>query len=241
MDIGLIRAILERLVDCPVITIGESCSKTDKAFVDLGYEELSKEYPQLKLVDMRKSEIVWKPIPKPYHTKEMPFAAEIFEHDYLVNIAKMKTHSLAGVSLCFKNIFGFTPTQRQKLMYHPFIRKAVLDMNQIVKSDFCLVDGVWGNEFDEIKSTPVNAQVVVGGKNVLAVDEVVAAVMGIDVERMNTYQMAYELFGKPEIELRGHPLTGLRRSFRQGCLFTTRLRYIKEGAQSLCYRLVFRH
>ena len=241
VDTGLVRAVLERLIDCPVITIGESCSKTDLAFVDLGYEELQKDYPQLQLVDMRESEIVWKPVPRPYHTKEMPFAAEIFEHDYLVNIAKMKTHSLAGVTLCLKNIFGFTPTRRQKLMYHPFIRKAVLDMNQIVKSDFCLVDGVWGNEFDEIKSTPFNAGVVIGGENILAVDGVAAAVMGVDAEKMNTYRMAAEMMGKPEVELLGHPLHEVRGKFRQGCLLTTRFRYIKEGAASLCYRAVCRH
>jgi len=42
VDTGLVRAVLERLVDCPVITIGESCSKTERSFVKLGYEELKK-------------------------------------------------------------------------------------------------------------------------------------------------------------------------------------------------------
>ena len=238
---GLARAVLERLEDCPVITIGESCSKTERSFVELGYEDLKKDYPQLQLVDMRESEHIWKPIPRPYHTKEMPFAAEFFEHDYLINIAKLKTHSLAGVTLCLKNIFGFVPTRKQKLMYHPFIRKAVLDMNQIIRSDFCLVDGVWGNEFDEIQSTPVNAGVVLGGENILAVDEVAAAVMGVDTGEMNTYQMACELFGEPEVEVLGEPLEEVRKNFRQGCLFSTRLRYIKEGSQSLLYRVVCRH
>lgn len=241
IDTGLVRAVLERLIDCPVITIGESCSETDLAFGDLGYEELKKDYPRLNLIDLRDSEIVWKAIPRPYHTKEMPFAAEIFEHDYLVNIAKMKTHSLAGVTLCLKNIFGFIPTRRQKLMYHPFIRTAVLDMNQVIKSDFCLVDGVWGNEFDEIKSTPVNAGVVIGGENVLAVDRTAGKVMGIDLKRSETYRKAAELFGEPEVKLEGHPLEEVRGKFRQGCLLTTRFRYIKEGAASLCYRAVCRH
>ncbi|MCX6348134.1 MAG: DUF362 domain-containing protein [Candidatus Aureabacteria bacterium] len=241
IDTGLVRAVLERLEDCPAIAVGESCSKTDRAFVDLGYTDLGKKYPQLKLLDMRFSEQVWKPIPRPRHTKAMPFAAEIFEYDYLVNIAKMKTHSLAGVTLCLKNVFGFIPTRRQKLMYHPFIRAAVLDMNQVIESDFCLVDGVWGNEFDEIQSAPVNAGVVIGGENLLAVDEVAAAVMGIDVGAMNTYQTAWELFGKPEIEQTGAPLSEVCGKFRQGCLLSTRFRYIKEAAGSLCYRAVCRH
>jgi len=241
IDIGPVRAVLERLEDCPLITIGESCSKTERAFVELGYEELKKDYPQLKLVDMRESEHVWKEIPRPHHTKQMPFAAEYFEHEYMINIAKLKTHSLAGISLCFKNIFGFVPTRRQKLMYHPFIRKAMLDMNQIIRSDFSLVEGVWGNEFDEIQSTPVNAGVVVGGENLLAVDEVAAAVMGVDVGKTNTYRMAWELFGRPELEILGHPLHEVCGKFRQGCLPSTRFRYIKEASASICYRAVFRH
>lgn len=241
VDTGMVRAVLERLEDCPVITIGESCSKTDRAFVELGYRDLQKTYPNLKLIDMRESEEVWKPIPRPFHTDHMPFAAEIFKHDYLINIAKLKTHSLAGVTLCLKNIFGFIPTRRQKLMYHPFIRKAVLDMNQVIKSDFCLVDGVWGNEFDEIQSTPVNCGVVVGGKNILAVDRVAAAVMGIDIKAMDTYRRAAEIFGEPDVKILGESLEEIRKNFRQGCLLSTRFRYLKETAQSICYRCVCRH
>lgn len=117
VDTGCVRAVLERLVDCPVVTIAESCSKTDLAYERLGYADLCKDFPNVRLLDMRRSTIVWKPIPRPFHTKEMPFAAEIFEHDYVVNIAKLKTHSLAGVTLCLKNIFGCVPTRKQKLMY----------------------------------------------------------------------------------------------------------------------------
>jgi uncharacterized protein (DUF362 family) len=240
VDTGCVRAVLERLVDCPVVTIAESCSKTDLAYERLGYAALGKDFPNLRLLDMRKSEIVWKPIPRPYHTKAMPFAREIFEHDYIVNIAKLKTHSLAGVTLCLKNIFGCVPTRKQKLMYHPFIRKAMLDMNQIVRSDFCLVDGVWGNEFDEVQSTPKKAGVIVGGDNAVAVDIVAAGTMGIDARTIDTYQLAQELWGRVDISVTG---TGAEAAtpFRQGCLFSTRLRYIKETCQSLCYRMVNRH
>jgi uncharacterized protein (DUF362 family) len=241
VDIGLVRAVLERLHDCPRITIGESCSGTKQAFDELGYRQLVKEFPNVQLEDIRESKIVWKPIPKPYHTKEMPFNASIFEHDYVVNIAKMKTHSLAGVTLCLKNIFGFIPTRKQKLMYHPFIRKAILDMNQVVPSHFCMVDGVWGNEFDEIQSTPKYTGSVIAGENILAVDMVAASIMGINLADHETYQMAFELWGKPEINVIGNEPEDVKTDFRQGCLFTTRLRYFKETAASLMYRVVNRH
>lgn len=240
-DIGLVRAVLERLHDCPRVTIGESCSQTDEAFDRLGYRQVAEQYPNVELEDIREAEIVWKSVPDPFHTEEMPFNRSLFEHDYVVNLAKMKTHSLAGVTLCMKNIFGFIPTRRQKLMYHPFIRKAVLDMNQIALSDFCMVDGVWGNEFDEIQSTPRRTGAVVAGENILAVDTVAARLMDIDVEEIDTYREAFALWGRPEINLRGNDAEELRTSYRQGCLFTTRLRYIKEGTASLLYRAFNRH
>ncbi|OGL44860.1 MAG: hypothetical protein A2161_12115 [Candidatus Schekmanbacteria bacterium RBG_13_48_7] len=241
VDIGTVRAVLECLHDCPQITIGESCSDTHKAFDELGYRGLVEEFPNVQLEDIRYSEMLWKSIPKPYHTKEMPFNASVFNHDYVINIAKMKTHSLAGVTLCLKNVFGFIPTRKQKLMYHPFIGKAILDMNQVIPSNFCIVDGVWGNEFDEVQSTPKYTGAVIAGESILAVDVVAASIMGIDLNENDTYRMAFELWGKPEIKVSGTPIEELKVKYRQGCLLTTRIRYFKETAASLVYRAVNRH
>jgi len=240
-DIGLVRAVLERLHDCPRITIGESCSDTDTAFNELGYRQLAEEFPNVELEDIRTSEVVWKSVPKPYHTKEMPFNASVFQHDYVINIAKMKTHSLAGVTLCMKNIFGFVPTRKQKLMYHPFIKKAVLDMNQVIQSDFCMIDGIFGNEYDEVQSTPKYTGAVIAGENMLAVDLIAAEIMGINLNTIETYRQAFELWGDPLVNLLGSELNEVKTSFRQGCLFSTRIRYIKETAASLAYRAVNRH
>ena len=241
VDTGIVRAVLERLHDCPQITIGESCSDTVSAFERLGYKALVKEFPHVRLEDIRASDIVWKAIPKPYHTGEMPFNANVFTHDFIINIAKMKTHSLAGVTLCLKNIFGFIPTRKQKLMYHPFIRKALLDMNQIVRSDFCLIDGVWGNEFDEVQSTPKYTGAVIAGRNMLAVDIIAAEIMGINLNTIDTYERAFKLWGDPEVNLLGSELDEVKTMYRQGRLFTTRLRYLKETTASLVYRTVNRH
>lgn len=240
-DIGPVRALLERLHDCPRVTIGESCSDTVKAFDELGYRQLAEEFPNVHLEDIRDAEIIWKSIPRPYHTREMPFNASVLEHDYVINIAKMKTHSLAGVTLCLKNIFGFIPTRKQKLMYHPFIIKAILDMNQIINSHFCIIEGVWGNEFDEVRSNPKKTGAVIAGENLLAVDLIAAEIMGINLNYIETYRLAFELWGEPEIDLLGSNLNDIKTIYRQGRLFTTRFRYLKEKAASLAYRAVSRH
>lgn len=240
-DIGLVRAVLERLHNCPKVTIGESCSDTLNGFDELGYKQLAAEFPNVHLEDIRSAAVVWKSIPRPFHTKEMPFNASVFEHEYVINIAKMKAHSLAGVTLCLKNTFGFIPTRKQKLMYHPFIKKAVLDMNQVIHADFCMVDGVWGNEFDEVQSTPIKTCAVIAGENLLAVDLVAAEIMGINLNHIETYRSAFEVWGDPEVNLMGSGLNEVKTMYRQGCLFTTRIRYIKETIASLAYRASNRH
>lgn len=240
-DIGLVRAVLERLRNCPRVTIGESCSDTASGFHELGYKALTAEFPNIRLEDIRSAAAVWKSIPRPFHTKEMPFNASVFEHDYIINIAKMKTHSLAGVTLCLKNTFGFVPTRRQKLMYHPFIKKAILDMNQVIQADFCMIDGVWGNEFDEVQSTPKKTGAVIAGENILAVDLIAAEIMGINLNHIETYRSAFELWGDPEVNLLGADLNEVKTMYRQGCLFTTRVRYVRETIASLAYRASNRH
>jgi uncharacterized protein (DUF362 family) len=240
-DIGLVRAVIERLHDCPRVTIGESCSDTVNGFAELGYQQLKAEFPNIHLEDIRSTGVVWKSIPRPFNTHEMPFNESVFEHDYIINIVKMKTHSLAGVTLCLKNTFGFIPTRKQKLMYHPFIKKAVLDMNQVIHADFCMIDGVWGNEIDEVQSTPQKTGAVIAGGNLLAVALIAAEIMGINLNHIETYRSAFELWGEPEVNLLGSDLNEVKTMFRQGCLFTTRIRYVKETIASLAYRASNRH
>ena len=114
-------------------------------------------------------------------------------------------------------------------------------MNQVIHADFCMVDGVWGNEFDEVQSTPKKTGAVIAGDNLLAVDLIAAEIMGINLNQLATYRTAFELWGEPEINLMGSGLNEVKTMFRQGCLFTTRIRYIKETIASLAYRASNRH
>ncbi len=75
----------------------------------------------------------------------------------------------------------------------------------------------------------------------LAVDIAAGAVMGIDLHKVDTYREALELFGAAEVKLSGRKIDEAKINYRQGCLFSTRVRYIKETAASLAYRMFNRH
>jgi hypothetical protein len=75
----------------------------------------------------------------------------------------------------------------------------------------------------------------------LAVDLIAAEIMGINLNTIEPYTRAFELWGEPRVNLLGDDLREVQTSYRQGCLFTTRIRYVKEIAASLAYRAFNRH
>ena len=55
------------------------------------------------------------------------------------------------------------------------------------------------------------------------------------------YRSAFKLRGEPEVNLMGSDLNEAKTMYRQGPLFTTWIRYIKETIASLAYRASNRH
>jgi hypothetical protein len=65
--------------------------------------------------------------------------------------------------------------------------------------------------------------------------------MGINLSAIETYRLAFDLWGDPEVNLLGTGIDEVKTMYRQGWSFTERLRYIKETAAGLAYRAVNRH
>ena len=110
---------------------------------------------------------------------------EIVRADYIVSLAKMKTHHWVGVTLTMKNLFGVMPGiiygWPKNVLHWAGIHESVLDITAVVKPHLALVDGITGMQGDgPIMGTPVQANVIVMGKNLPAVDATSARIMGIN-------------------------------------------------------------
>ncbi len=208
----IVKAVLERLKNCN-ITIADASYDTKLSFERFGWRELAKKF-NAKLLDLNDDKIVWKDIPKPLHSDKLPFASTVFGQDYLVNVAKLKAHSVATVTLCMKNLFGCVPTSKLRQQYHPFIRKAMLDINQAIHSNFCIIDGIIGNELDECEPHPIKSGIVIAGKNPMAVDMVGCLCMGVNPMEIDTFQLAEQLFGKPKIVVKGAKIEAIAKSYK---------------------------
>jgi uncharacterized protein (DUF362 family) len=147
---------------------------------------------------------------------------ELFkEMDWIVSVAKMKTHHIAGATLSMKNLFGVMPGiyygWPKNVLHHAGIENSILDINATLKHDFAIVDGIVGMEGDgPIMGDPKKAGVLVMGRNFPAVDATCCRIMGIDPFRVSYLERADNWLGpisEKSIEQRGETIASVRTNF----------------------------
>jgi uncharacterized protein (DUF362 family) len=138
--------------------------------------------------------------PKPYLYKEFLLNGALDELDVFISVAKMKVHSIAGVTLSMKNLIGLTPISEYRKTedendrsalhgtadFDTRLPRVIVDLARARRIDFALVDGVitaeggagpWDAGLGQIRPG-----LLVCGKDPVATDAVAAALMGFDPE-----------------------------------------------------------
>ncbi len=105
--------------------------------------------------------------------------------DWVISLAKMKTHHWAGVTCSMKNLFGVMPGViygwPKNVLHHQGINESILDINLTVRPSFAIVDGIIGMEGDgPVMGTPKYAGCIVMGENLPAVDATATRIIGFD-------------------------------------------------------------
>ena len=132
--------------------------------------------------------------------KKLFFPVTLKQVDWIVSLAKLKTHHWAGVTLSLKNLFGVMPGiiygWPKNVLHHAGIEPCILDIATTLKPHFAIVDGIVGMEGDgPIMGTPKEAGVLVMGRNLTAVDATCARLMGINPFRVKYLTAADGLLG----------------------------------------------
>jgi uncharacterized protein (DUF362 family) len=106
----------------------------------------------------------------------------ITESKFFISIAVAKTHYLAFITGALKNLFGLLPRKEQSY-YHPNISEVIIDLNQIVKPDLCIVDARMGLEgWAGPKKRRINTFIL--GRNPASVDATMARIMGFEPKKI---------------------------------------------------------
>ncbi len=126
--------------------------------------------------------------------KEVPLPKILFEVDLIINVAKLKTHSLTGgVSLCVKNLYGCIPGAI-KQGYHKLLTtprsfsKFLVQLHNRIVPQLNIIDGVMGLEGDGpgVSGKPICSNLIIAGNSALAVDIVASEIMGFRVKDIFT-------------------------------------------------------
>ncbi len=166
------------------IIIGDSSAhNTDLALKKTGMLKLKKyayvvnfEGLEKKLVEISNTKIKQVRIPK-----------IVFDADMVINIAKLKTHSLTRMTCCVKNLYGLisgsTKEQFHKIIPDPArFSEFLVDIHERVqpKIKLNIIDGIVGLEGEGPSSAgkPKQTGLLIAGTNAIAADIVAADIIG---------------------------------------------------------------
>jgi uncharacterized protein (DUF362 family) len=164
---------------------GPSSKPIEEGIKNYGYESLIREY-DMRVVDFNKDQSIevegldsqLKPLK--YHVSKT-----LLQSDYLVSVAKAKTHDTVIVTLSVKNIVvGSLVSTKEKQKIHQGFKAMNINIAKFIRNkmpNLAIVDGFEGMEGDGPEfGTPIQLGVSAASLYPVSLDAVMAKIMGFD-------------------------------------------------------------
>ena len=110
------------------------------------------------------------------------------DRNLYISLPKLKTHSMAGITMGVKNQWAF-PSQPSRGYDHNYnLHHKLADVLSYVRPDFTMIEGVEGTVYGHYPVTALADEavlplkVIVAGKNVVAADMIGARIFGLELE-----------------------------------------------------------
>ena len=147
--------------------------RTSRAFKHCGYEDLSRKYniPLIDLKQDRSSEYS-------HSGYNIAICDEAMKTDFLINVPVLKAHCQTRLTCCMKNLKGCIPDTEKRRFHSLGIHKPVAVLNKLIKTGYCVIDGVCGDLSFEEGGNPVISNRIIAGKDPLLLDSYCAELIG---------------------------------------------------------------
>jgi uncharacterized protein (DUF362 family)/Pyruvate/2-oxoacid:ferredoxin oxidoreductase delta subunit len=122
----------------------------------------------------------------------------VLETDVIISLPKFKTHGLTVITGALKNSYGFLPGAQKAMLHRAAgsperFHAVVVDVFRLRVPDFFLMDAVVGMEGNGPASPDLrNIGLLLASDNAVALDAVMAAMMGLDPGRLRFLRLARE-------------------------------------------------
>ena len=183
---AVIRGVLRLLAEygCTQLRFGDSPGHDsgEAALARLGL--LDGELYGAQLAPMTEERRV--PFPEGLCEKEFYFAKEVLEAEAIVNVCKMKTHALMGLTGAVKNLFGLLCGHRKAMEHVRFpnaglFARMLVDIHRCVKPRLHIMDAVLAMEGNGPGSgTPTPVGLLLLSADPVALDTVFCRLVGVE-------------------------------------------------------------
>ncbi len=117
----------------------------------------------------------------------------VLHNSQLINTAVLHTHTFAVISCATKNLFGLLPVYREK--YHNNLSEKLIELRERIKNVNCslfnIIDGTVGLEGGSMRlGDPKRVDLMLAGRDTLAVDKVAAEIMGFSANDVPLLRLA---------------------------------------------------
>jgi len=158
------------------------------------------------------------PVPGWKGFKEIESYRLVQEADVIVSLPKMKTHDQTEITCAIKKLKGLLSDKYKRMMHQEGLFNGVVDLLAAVQPKLAVVDAIYCQEgLGPVFGRPVEMDLILAGKDLVAVDTVCGLIMGFEPEEVLLSQMAAArglgTSNREEIAIGGEPLAKVRRRF----------------------------
>lgn len=154
-------------------------------FRGCGYTDMAKDCGFTLYTDCKSREVS---LPGAVRCRQLSVVEPFLTREYLIDMAKLKTHSMVGFSGAVKNLFGTVPGLQKPELHCRFPEKQpfsemLVDLCDFLKPDLCFLDGILAMEGNgPTGGRPRNLGVLGASKSPYALDVCGAALIGLEPE-----------------------------------------------------------
>lgn len=134
--------------------------------------------------------------PQAVRAKRFPYTAWLGKVDAIIDLCKLKTHGMMGLTCAVKNFFGAIPGARKPEFHYRYPRAEdfadmLVDLYEYAKPRLCICDAVVGMEGNgPTQGTPRAIGCLLASRNGHQLDAVAAGLIGLTVRDVPTLRAA---------------------------------------------------
>jgi uncharacterized protein (DUF362 family)/ferredoxin len=170
---------------------------TKKAFEVLGVDRFTSKYG-VKIVNTRDTKNTKKVNLHGKLLKRINLPSEVVDADWIINIPKLKTHVLTGMSLCMKNLFGLLPDKERRFAHVFGLGQAIVDLTGYFNDrTINILDGLTAMSGEgPVFGDTFNLNLIFAGKNMADIDRLCCKMLAVDFRKIHHIRMAKNLFSQ---------------------------------------------